>query len=58
MDTAPRVSSMEMDAAKLESIRNAMAGILLPESAVPNWAKEMSDTEWQEMVHKKLNKPQ
>ena len=49
---------MEMDAAKLESIRNAMAGILLPESAVPNWAKEMSDTEWQEMVHKKLNKPQ
>ena len=55
---SPRVSSMEMDAAKLESIRNAMAGILLPESAVPNWAKEMSDTEWQEMVHKKLNKPQ
>ena len=56
--SSPRVSSMEMDAAKLESIRNAMAGILLPESAVPNWAREMSDTEWQEMVHKKLDKYQ
>ena len=53
--SCPRASSMEMDPAKVESIRRAMAGISLPESAVPKWAKEMSDTEWQEMVTRKLN---
>lgn len=50
----PRALSMEMDPAKVESIRRAMAGISLPESAVPKWAKEMSDAEWHEVVTRKL----
>ena len=52
--SSPSDSSMEMGPAKVESIRKVMAGISLPESAVPNWAKEMSDTDWHEMVTKKL----
>jgi len=52
--SCPR-ASMEMDPAKVESIRRAMAGISLPESAVPKWAKEISDTEWHEMVTRKLD---
>ena len=52
----PRTASMEMDAARVESIRRAMERIPLPDSAVPKWAKEMSDIEWQEMVARKLSK--
>ena len=52
----PRTASMEMDAARVESIRRAMERISLPDSAVPTWAKEMSDIEWQEMVARKLSK--
>jgi hypothetical protein len=45
---------LELDSSKVESIRAAMSAFSLPESAVPKWAKEISEDEWKEMVKKKL----
>ncbi len=51
-----KADSLELDSSRVESIRKAMSKISLPDSAVPKWAKEMSEEEWAEMVKKKLNK--
>ena len=37
-----------------ETIRSAMAGFQLPESAIPSWASQLSDEELQKMLQDKL----
>ena len=48
--------SIEMNKDRVETIRTAMAGFQLPTSAIPSWATNMSDADWQKMVSDKLNK--
>ena len=43
-----------LDPAQAESIKSAMKGIALPAGAVPAWAKDMSEQEWEDMVKRKL----
>ena len=48
--------SIDMSKDKVDTIRSAMAGFQLPSSAIPSWASNMSDSEWQKIVSDKLNK--
>ena len=48
--------SIDMSKDKVDTIRSAMAGFQLPSSAIPSWASNMSDSEWQKIVSNKLNK--
>ena len=46
---------IKIDESKEEAIKAAMASFQIPKSAVPAWAKEMSEEEWKDMVRKRLN---
>ena len=52
----PKSDSIDMSKDKVDTIRSAMAGFQLPSSAIPSWASNMSDSEWQKIVSDKLNK--
>jgi len=40
---------------KVEDIRQAMAKITLPKTAVPEWANQLSDDEWRKALDERLN---
>jgi len=47
-------STLDMSKDQAETIRSAMAGFRLPESAIPSWASQLSDEELQKMLQDKL----
>lgn len=47
-------STLDMSKDQAETIRSAMAGFQLPESAIPSWASQLSDEELQKMLQDKL----
>ncbi|XP_042308450.1 male-enhanced antigen 1 isoform X2 [Sceloporus undulatus] len=47
-------SSIPMDAEHVELVKRTMAGIKLPTLAIPAWANEISDDQWQDMVQRTL----
>ena len=44
--------SIEMNNDKVETIRTAMKGFTLP--AIPSWAENLSESEWQKVLSEKL----
>ena len=52
----PSDSNIEMSKDRVEMIRSAMAGFQLPSSAIPSWASNLSESEWDKLVNDKLNK--
>ena len=52
----PSDSNIEMSKDRVEMIRSAMAGFQLPSSAIPSWASNFSESEWDKLVNDKLNK--
>ncbi|XP_072498313.1 male-enhanced antigen 1 isoform X2 [Notamacropus eugenii] len=47
-------SSIPMDPEHVELVKRTMAGVSLPAPAVPAWAQEISDAQWQDVVQKTL----
>ncbi|OCT79635.1 male-enhanced antigen 1 isoform X2 [Xenopus laevis] len=43
--------SIPMDAAHVELVKKTMAAIKLPTFSVPLWAQQISDAEWEHVVH-------
>ena len=43
-------SVIEMNKDRVDSIRAAMAGFQLPPNAIPSWASNMSEEDWQEKI--------
>ena len=50
----PSNSTLDISKDQAETIRSAMAGFQLPESAIPSWASQLSDEELQKMLQDKL----
>ncbi|MPC20910.1 hypothetical protein E2C01_013874 [Portunus trituberculatus] len=42
----PAPDRLQLDCGKVEQIKSAMASFILPESAIPPWAQNLSDEEW------------
>ncbi|KAF4016236.1 hypothetical protein G4228_007557 [Cervus hanglu yarkandensis] len=51
-------SSIPMDPEHVELVKRTMAGISLPAPRVPAWAHEISDAQWEDVVHKALQAQQ
>ncbi|XP_029448652.1 male-enhanced antigen 1 [Rhinatrema bivittatum] len=47
-------SSIPMDADHVQLVIRTMAGVKLPSLGVPSWAQQMSDQQWQALVHRTL----
>ncbi|XP_075836926.1 male-enhanced antigen 1 isoform X2 [Microtus pennsylvanicus] len=47
-------SSIPMDPEHVELVKRTMAGVSLPAPAVPAWAREISDAQWEDVVQKAL----
>lgn len=47
-------STIDMSKDRVEMIRSAMAGFQLPSSAIPSWASNLSESEWEKLVNDKL----
>ena len=47
-------STIDMSRGRVELIRSAMAGFQLPSSAIPSWASNLSESEWEKLVNDKL----
>ncbi|OCT77438.1 male-enhanced antigen 1 [Xenopus laevis] len=47
-------SSIPMDTAHVELVKKTMAGIKLPTLSVPLWAQQISDVEWEHVVHQAI----
>lgn len=50
-----RQTNIEMDSAKEELVRNAMANFSLPLSAIPPWAKHIPEEEWKQQLIIQIN---
>lgn len=50
-----RQTNIEMDSAKEELVRNAMANFSLPLSAIPPWAKHIPEEEWKQQLISQIN---
>lgn len=50
-----RLPNIEMDCAKEELIRNALANFTLPSSAIPSWAKDIPEEEWKQQLIQQIN---
>lgn len=49
-----RQSSIDLNNEKLSTIQGVMSKIVLPPSAVPEWAGKITDDEWKAMLEQKL----
>ncbi|XP_031757362.1 male-enhanced antigen 1 isoform X2 [Xenopus tropicalis] len=47
-------SSIPMDPAHVELVKKAMAGVTLPSLSVPLWAEQISDADWEHLVHQTI----
>ena len=47
--------NIDMSKDQVDTIRSAMANFQLPQSAVPSWATNLSDEEWQKVLSDKLS---
>jgi len=50
----PRQNSIDLSSEKLSAIQGAMSKIVIPPSAVPDWAGKMTDEEWKVLLEQKL----
>ncbi|XP_053550461.1 male-enhanced antigen 1 isoform X2 [Bombina bombina] len=46
--------SILMDAAHVELVKSTMAGIKLSNLSVPHWAQQLSDADWEQLVHQTI----
>lgn len=47
---------IELNKDRIETIRSAMANFTLPNSAIPSWASNMSEADWQKKLESVLQK--
>ncbi|XP_063774808.1 male-enhanced antigen 1 [Pseudophryne corroboree] len=47
-------SSIPMDADHVELVKRAMAAVKLPSLSVPPWAQQISDADWEHLVHQTI----
>ncbi|XP_075704622.1 male-enhanced antigen 1 [Rhinoderma darwinii] len=47
-------NSIPMDADHVELVKKTMAGVKLPTLSVPVWAQQLSDADWQHLVHQTI----
>lgn len=47
-------NGIDLSKDRVESIRSAMAGFQLPANAIPSWASNLSEEEWQKIVNDKI----
>ncbi|KAM6128301.1 male-enhanced antigen 1 [Pterocles gutturalis] len=47
-------SSIPMDAEHVELVKSAMANVKLPTPAIPPWASQISEEQWQDIVQRTL----
>lgn len=50
----PASSNLALDGGQMEKIKSVMAGIQLPASSIPDWAKSLSDDQWKSQVVSRL----
>ncbi|KAM4772070.1 male-enhanced antigen 1 [Rhinophrynus dorsalis] len=48
------LSSIPMDEAHVELVKRTMAGVKLPNLSVPLWAQQISDSDWEHLVHQTI----
>lgn len=48
-------NGIDLSKDRVESIRSAMAGFQLPASAIPSWASNLPEEEWQKIVNDKIS---
>ncbi|XP_071996025.1 male-enhanced antigen 1 [Engystomops pustulosus] len=47
-------SSIPMDPDHVELVKRTMAGVKLPTLSVPVWAQQLSDADWEHLVHQTI----
>ncbi|XP_072380848.1 uncharacterized protein [Diabrotica undecimpunctata] len=45
---------IEMDSKKVDEVKQAMSNIVLPPSAIPDWAADIPEEEWKQQLIKRL----
>ncbi|KAF5299621.1 hypothetical protein FQA39_LY11536 [Lamprigera yunnana] len=48
------VVDIKMDSVKVNEVKEAMANVTLPLSAIPDWATNIPDDEWKQHLYKRL----
>jgi hypothetical protein len=51
---SPQADAIQMDSAKADSIKTAMATFRLPEEAIPSWARDMGEDKWRDLIAEKI----
>lgn len=53
-DGSAAQNSIPMDADHVELVKRTMAGVKLPTLSVPVWAQQLSDADWEHLVHQTI----
>ncbi|XP_056409859.1 male-enhanced antigen 1 [Hyla sarda] len=53
-DCSDSQNSIPMDADHVELVKRTMAGVKLPTISVPVWAQQISDADWENLVHQTI----
>ncbi|XP_050501335.1 uncharacterized protein LOC126881233 [Diabrotica virgifera virgifera] len=52
--SSSRSCDIEMDSKKVDEVKQAMSNIVLPPSAIPDWAADIPEEEWKQQLIKRL----
>lgn len=51
-------SNIDLDAEKIDQVKNVMASISLPSTSIPSWANTISEDQWKEQLMIRIKKMQ
>lgn len=52
----PKTSDIEMDSEKVDEVKQAMANITLPSTAIPEWAMNIPEEDWKQELLERIEK--